>query len=67
MKFYLELVASFAPGYNARHLLAYIYCGHSTLGHLSREDFRAETKLAMACVDQAGPVRAERCAKSWGL
>lgn len=68
MHAYLNLVATLAPtGYEPRHLLAYILTGHPTLGHLSREDFRAECLLAARCVDAAGPAQAERCARSWGL
>jgi hypothetical protein len=68
MRYYLKLVSEIGTqGCDPRHVLGYIYTGHSTLGHLSREDFVAEVKLAVQCVHTAGPFASERCAKSWGL
>lgn len=68
MKYYLKLVSELGTnGFDPRHVLAYIYTGHSTLGHLSRDDFRAEIKIAIECIRTAGHYQAERCAQSWGL
>jgi hypothetical protein len=69
MRCYLELLTELGglEGCDPRHVLAYILTGHPTLGHLTRDCFRAEIKIATQCVHTVGPFAAERSAKSWGL
>lgn len=50
-----------------RHILAYMYEGHSTLDGLARWQFREEVEICIGCVDLDGVKAAERCALSHGL
>lgn len=66
--YYQREIAKLAPpSYDPRHIEAYMRLGHATLGGLTASRFKAEIKLCMACVDEAGNIAAERCAKSFGL
>ena len=64
---YADIIREFAPGYDPRHIEAYIRLAHSTLDGLSREQFRKEVEIGKACYHAAGHADAERCAKSFGL
>ncbi len=64
---YAAIIAPLAPGYDPRHIEAYMRLQYGTLSHLSRDDFAREAKICMACVDTAGVEAAERCARSYGL
>ena len=66
--YYQREIAKIAPpSYDPRHIEAYMRLEHATLGGLTARRFTAEIKLCMACVDEAGNIAAERCAKSFGL
>lgn len=64
---YTETFRALAPGYDPRHIEAYVRLEYSTLGHLSRATLKREASIAMACVDADGREAAERCAQSFGL
>jgi hypothetical protein len=65
--YYQKVIEPMAPGYDPRHIEAYMRVQHSTLGGLTREQFDAEVRLCKACVDEAGIAAAESCALSFGL
>jgi len=60
-------IAKLAPGYDPRHIEAYMRVAHGTLGSLSQRQFAAEVRLCRACIDEGGLDAAERCAVSFGL
>lgn len=62
-----SLAAINRPDVDARHAEAMIRLEHSTLDHLSREDFRRECEIAAACVDEAGAAMSEKIAQSFAL
>lgn len=64
---YRTMIESAVPGYDPRHIEAYMRVEHSTLDGLSPSRFKAEAKLAAACVDEGGIEMAERIAKSFGF
>lgn len=64
---YAKQIQTLAPQYEARHIEAYMRVEHSTLDKLSPTAFRAEVRLACACVDEGGLELAERIALSFGL
>jgi hypothetical protein len=64
---YTARITALAPGYEPHHVEAYMRLGHSTLDHLSEQEFRAEIGIAKACIDEAGVAAAERLAASFGL
>ena len=64
---YARIITPLAPGYDPRHIEAYIRVAHSTLDHLSVKDFAQEVEIAMMCVIQGGEAQAEATAQSFGL
>jgi hypothetical protein len=65
---YQKLIAELAgPGYDPRHIEAYMRIQFDTFDHLSRDDFKREVVICQQCIDVAGLEQAERCAKSFGL
>jgi len=65
---YQKLIAELAgPGYDPRHIEAYMRIQYGTLDHLSRDDFKREVVICKQCTGAAGAEQAERCAKSFGL
>ena len=64
---YQKAITKLAPGYDSRHIEAYMRLEHPTLDGMSREQFAWEVGLAIACVDLGGAEMAERTAKSFGL
>ena len=67
MTAYTAQIRALAPNYDARHIEAYMRAEHSTLDKLSPAAFRAEVRLACACVDEGGLEMAERIALSFGF
>jgi hypothetical protein len=67
MSAYSQQIAALAPQRDPRHVEAYMRVAHSTLDVLSPSGFRAEVKLACACIDEGGVEMAERIARSFGL
>lgn len=63
---YQELIATIAPGYDPRHVEAFLRLEFGTLDHLSRGRFEHEVREACACID-AAPDVAEQVARSYGL
>lgn len=49
------------------HVEAFMRLEHPTLNGLSRRKFRAEVKVAVACIREGGLEEAEACARSFGL
>lgn len=64
---YSDRLRSICPGYDPRHIEAYMRLEHSTLDGLTRERFVAEAQIAMQCVSIEGRATAERLAHSFGL
>lgn len=64
---YAAMFTELAPGYDPRHIEAYIRLEYSTLSHLSRATLRREVAIAKACIDEGGKEEAEQCARSFGL
>lgn len=64
---YRDRIKTLAPGYDPRHVEAYMRVGRSTLDGLSLDEFIAEAKLACECIDEGGADMAERIAQSYGL
>ncbi len=64
---YYTAIAELAPGYDPRHVEAYMRVEHPTLDHLDKERFAAEVRVACKCIDQGGLDLAEQCALSYGL
>lgn len=64
---YTAIIESMVPGYDPRHIEAYMRIQYSTLDHLDRATFRREAKIAAACIDEGGVEMAEATAKSYGL
>ena len=60
-------IRKLAPGYDPRHIEAYMRLQHATLNSLTRRQFTAEVRLCRACVDEGGIDAAKRCAQSFGL
>jgi hypothetical protein len=52
---------------DVRHVEAYMRAGHPTLDGLSAPEFRGEVRLAVLCVEAAGPADAEALARSYAL
>jgi hypothetical protein len=65
--YYQKVIEPLAPGYDPRHIEAYMRMGFSTLDGLSERQFRAQVGIAKFCVDEAGHEMAERVAQSFGL
>ena len=53
--------------YDPRHIEAWMRSEHGTLDALSRQQFNAEVRVAVACIDAAGVEMSERLAQSEGL
>jgi hypothetical protein len=64
---YATLIRGLAPGYDPRHVEAYMRVEHNTLDKLSPRDFAREVRLAVACIDEGGIETAELVAKSFGF
>jgi len=52
------------PNINPRWVEAYMRLEHSTLNHLSPDEFARQVRIAIACVDVVGPERAEALART---
>lgn len=50
-----------------RHVEAYMSVQFSTFDSLSYDQFVAETKIGVACIEAGGTDRAEKLAQSFGL
>jgi len=64
---YRTMIQEMAPGYDPRHVEAYMRVAHSTLDGLSLSMFRDEVAIACRCVDEGGTEMAERIARSFGF
>lgn len=64
---YARMIEPLAPGYDPRHVEAFMRLEHPTLDHLSRVEFAREVRVAVACVDECLPGQAEAIALSYGL
>lgn len=64
---YTEIFSRLAPGYDPRHIEAFVRLEYSTLGHLSPEKLKRETAIAIDCIKVGGLHNAEMCAQSFGL
>lgn len=64
---YENQIRPLAPGYDPRHIEAFMRVEHSTLDGLSPSRFRSEVKIAMMAVDEGGKEFAESIAKSFGF
>lgn len=64
---YRDIFLELAPGYDPRHIEAYVRLEYSTLNHLPRSTLRREAQIAMQCIDEGGKESAEELAQSFGL
>ena len=64
---YQAKIKTILPGYDARHIEAYMRVEHNALDHLSPSRFHTEALFAAACVKEGGREMAERIAQSFGL
>ncbi len=64
---YTAKFAELVPGYDPRHIEAFVRIEHSTLGHLTPARLKREAIIARHCVDAAGPAQSEALAASFGL
>jgi len=62
-----ELARMGRLGMDPRHVEAYMRLEHSTLDGLSPAAFRREVHIGAECVDAAGLIDAESCARSFAL
>jgi len=72
MKGYQEHIKELAPGYDPRHIEAFMRNAmegshNGCLDHLSLAAFKAEITMAILCIKEGGLEFAERIAKSYGL
>lgn len=49
------------------HTEAYMRLEYGTLDHISREQFRTEITIGLACIREGGTEAAEQLAQSYGL
>ena len=49
------------------HVEGYMRCQYGTLDALTRDRFKKEVKISVACIDQGGVEAAEELAASFGL
>lgn len=63
---YESTISPLAPGYDPRHIEAFMRIEHGTLDHLTPARFAADVRIACACVDDGGPDFAESIAQSYG-
>lgn len=66
-KGYRQAILDIAPGYDPRHVEAYMRLTFGTLDHLSPEEFRREVYLACRDIDEGGVDQAEGLARSYGM
>lgn len=66
-RMYQQRISELAPGFDPRHVEAFIRVKHSTLDGLSQSEFRHEVKVAQGCIEMGGVAMAERVARSFGL
>lgn len=64
---YREIILKLAPGYDPRHIEAFMRLQYGTLDHIDPATFRSEVKIAVHCVEEGGVASAERLADSYGL
>lgn len=64
---YADYIAPLAPGFDPRHVEAFIRLEYGTLDHLGPEQFRNEVAIAMACIRETGAEDSEALARSFGL
>lgn len=67
MSLYTKTITKLAPGYDPRHVEAFIRIAYNTLDELSRHQFQAEVRIAVECINEGGTERAEQLARSYGL
>lgn len=67
--FYQKLIKELLGNrdYDPRHIEALMRLQYGTLDHLSRDDFRMEIPICIACIKIGGVEAAEKTAKSFGL
>lgn len=53
--------------FDPRHIEALMRLNHVTLNHLTRDDFREEIAICIACIKLGGVDAAEKTARSFGL
>lgn len=58
--------ARWAPGFDPRHVEAFMRIAHPTLDHLSPEGFVAEIFVACDCIREAGLAESEALARTYG-
>lgn len=64
---YRNIFLKLAPGYDPRHIEAYVRLEYATLNHLPMATLRREARIAMGCIDVDGKLAAEELAESFGL
>lgn len=64
---YARLIEPLAPGYDPRHIEAFMRAKHRTLDGLYPDEFAHEVTIAKLCVDEVGQQEAESLACSMGL
>lgn len=64
---YSDQIARLAPGYDPRHVEAYMRVEHGTLDALSPSRFLEEVTLAIACIEEGGKAMAGEVARSFGF
>lgn len=67
MSGYADTFKQLAPGYDPRHIEAYVRLEYSTLDHLDLPTLRREARIAAACIEHSGRDNAEALARSFGL
>ena len=67
MTSYADRIRALAPGYDTRHIEAYMRLQFSTLDHLDAQTFAHEVGIAVGCIEVGGVDMAERNARSYGL
>ena len=63
----LAVLADLGLTADTRHVEAWMRLEHGNLDGLSRGRFRFEVEMAVACIQEAGPVESEELAESFGL
>ena len=64
---YADRIRAMEPGYDPRHIEAYMRLQYATLDHLDQATFAHEVDLAVACIQEGGVEMAERNAQSFGF
>ena len=64
--YYQKKIARWAPGFDPRHVEAWMRLAHPTLDHLSPVEFGAEIFAACDCIRGAGLAESEALARTYG-